>query len=127
MNAIYHPRISAVLAGAVLTLVLQGCSQNVALPPKIMGFGPKIVKAGQPFHKQPDGTSAMWVKINGDIDKSAVISLGGVPLKTVVKGDLATALVPAPLYAKPGSYPILLNEQVQGKTYTSNTVQFTVN
>lgn len=114
------------LSAAVLALSLQGCSQSLPLPPKILDFGPQKVQAGVAFHPQSNGDSSLWIKVNGELARDAVIQLNGTALKTLTKGTIATAFVPADLYTKAGSYPLLVTEKVQGKDYSSNTVQFVV-
>lgn len=111
---------------AVLALSLQACSHSLTLPPKIVNFGPKNVQAGVGFHPQPGGDSSLWIKTDGALADKALILLDGTPLKTLTHDNIATALVPAALYARAGSYPLLVTEKVQGKDYSSNTVQFVV-
>jgi hypothetical protein len=116
--------IGALLGFALLTI--QACSNHNLAPPRIDAYGPQNAKAGVVFNVQPDGSAALWVRTNGTFVHGAVISLDGVKLKTVCKGKVASAAVPPSLYAKPGTYPLVITEEVNGQQLQSNTVDFVV-
>jgi hypothetical protein len=74
----------------------------------IVAFGPTQVTRDTPFNVQPDGASAIWLRVDRYPDPATKISLAGAVLDTVVQGDLLTAPVPGPLTAHPGRIPLLL-------------------
>lgn len=94
---------------------------------KITSWGPDSTKAGEVFNKQPDGSAALWIRLDhslsGDI---AAIEFNGVLLQGAVSGNLVTARVPTDLYAKSGNYKVDVIARMGGRTLQSNTVTFTV-
>lgn len=75
---------------------------------RIVDFGPTPVTHGQPFNVQPNGVSAMWVRIDKTADSDDVLVLGGVPLETTRAGHVLTAFVPLSVFATPGPKPLLV-------------------
>jgi peptidoglycan/LPS O-acetylase OafA/YrhL len=74
----------------------------VALPVQIVAYGPDTVVRGQPFNQQPDGSSAIWVKLDRVADPDFGLILGGKQLKTVNNGVVLTATVPLGLLGNRG-------------------------
>ena len=77
-------------------------------PIAIVAFGPSPVTADTPFNVQPNGASAIWVRVDRYPEPGVQISLNGTVLPTELMGDVVTALVPGELTAHPGSAPLLL-------------------
>jgi hypothetical protein len=71
---------------------------------------PASTIAGQAFNAQLDGSAALSVNAQGAL-AGTVIIFGGVELDTVYGKDVLTALVPADLYANPGTLEVFLRYQ----------------
>ncbi|HSB17876.1 MAG TPA: IPT/TIG domain-containing protein, partial [Bryobacteraceae bacterium] len=90
----------------------------------IKAGGPLQTRAGQRFNVQPDGTSAIWLQTE-NVPRSSVVILGDRRLPSMVAGATAVSCtVPRELYAKPGKYPIYVEDALTGRR--SNALQFTV-
>lgn len=93
----------------------------------ITGWGPQTTKAGEAFNVQPDGSAAMWIRLNRPLDgNEAVIDFNGTQLSTVISGNLVSATVPSKLYASPGNFNVHVIAREGGKSVQSNEVSFTV-
>lgn len=94
---------------------------------KITSWGPDSTQAGVVFNKQPNGSAALWIRLDqpltGDV---AGVEFNGVLLQGVVSGNLVTAGVPAELYAKPGSFKVDVIARKGDGSVQSNEVIFTV-
>jgi hypothetical protein len=92
---------------------------------KITDFGPKQIQAGVPFHKQPDGSAATWLRVNYVMTGSNIsVYFDGTPLKPVIKGNLVTAQVPSSLYANAGAHTLrIAGSNYGGVKISSNTVK----
>ena len=77
----------------------------------IQAFGPMNVVAGKPFNVQPDGSSAVWVRLASPVSTGSSIVFRNRKLKTVAAGDLLTATVPAELFANPGEAEIYVIDE----------------
>ena len=127
---------SAVLLGAALVAVT-GCGDKPADAPapapqvaaaevKVEDWGPRETGAGKPFNVQPNGKSALWIKVTG-LNASAGVKLfvGDALLEDVnVATNLVTASLPAQntLLDKPGDQAVVLvegatNRKVQVGTF----------
>lgn len=74
---------------------------------QIINFGPSDVFKGERFNVQPTGESAIWMKLNTDSKTTYGIAyINNTPLKTVVVGDMVTAVVPESIYKDIGAYPL---------------------
>jgi len=107
-------------------LLLTSCGSNNPSSLAITSWGPNTTQAGVAFNVQPDGSAAFWVDVDQELDGNAYISLNGVKLKSNVSGKLITAGVPAALYVQPGTYPLYVVDQIDGKEVKSNSVDFIV-
>jgi hypothetical protein len=94
--------------------------------PAIVAFGPTPVTHGQPFNVQPNGQSAIWVRLDRPADPNDALQIGGKDLSTAVGGDLLTALVPSSLVAQQGSLPLLVKMVRNGRVRLSEPVAFVV-
>jgi hypothetical protein len=70
----------------------------------VVEYGPNGTAAGVPFNVQPDGRSALWMRVSGEFGLSAVIQFDDKPLQTAVSDKLLTAIVPSDLLASPGRH-----------------------
>jgi len=107
-------------------LLLTSCGSNKPSSIAITSWGSNSTQAGVAFNAQPDGTAAFWVNVDQKLDNNAYISLNGFKLKSAVSGKLITAVVPAALYAQPGTYPLIVVDVIDGKELKSNSVDFIV-
>ena len=84
-------------------------------PPEPLGtiqaFGPTPVVAGKPFNVQPDGSSAMWMRLSSSANAKTSIVFRNQKLKTVAAGNLLSARVPAELFASPGEVDIYVVDE----------------
>lgn len=115
-------------------LLLYGCgssSEPVTEGEKTSGavsikeVNPAIVVAGKPFHPNPKGLSAIGV-YGVNFTSNSRIRIGAQVLATEVNkgGTSATALVPDPLHATPGSYDVVIIDEASGNV--SNSLVFNV-
>ena len=94
---------------------------------KITSWGPHSTKAGEAFNKQPDGSAALWIRLNQSLDGDvAAVEFNGVLLQGNISGNLVTTGVPADLYAKPGVYTMHVLARKGERTTQTNDVKFTV-
>ena len=126
MSKTNHLVLAAAAMLGLASLAIQGCSRGPVTAPTIVAFGPKNVKAGVMFDKQSNGQAAMWVKASDDLLPNAVIVFNGTQLVTHPHGKVATAFLPAELYAKAGSYPLQIKEKDGTRELQSAVVQFVV-
>lgn len=73
---------------------------------EIEGFGPESVEAGERFCVQPDGSSALWVRLKRSAEPGARLQLGDLILPTVNMGRMLTATVPEALTAAAAELPL---------------------
>lgn len=94
---------------------------------EIANWGPHQTKAGVPFNVQSGGHAAIWIRVNRPFgDRIAMIQFDDAVLEGQVSGQLVTAVVPAELYARHGTYTVRVIVH-QGTSYrSSNKVKFTV-
>lgn len=111
---------SAPTAGDQAAGILKGNLQ-------IASWGPDRTKAGVVFNAQPDGSAALWARVNQSLDGTDVtMDFDGRPLTTAVQGELVTASVPPALYAESGTHAVRINVKQGTAEVQSNTVQFLV-
>lgn len=77
---------------------------------QIVDWGPKSGKVGSPANEQPDGSSAIWIRLDRPVDTVRVsLWIGCMRIDTVrVSQSLMTALIPEEVMRRPGSYSINL-------------------
>jgi hypothetical protein len=75
-------------------------------PFEIEDFGPRRVSAGRIFNAQPNGSSAVWVRLSREAEPGLRLRLGDTLLETARKGPLLTASVPASVTECPGERPL---------------------
>jgi hypothetical protein len=68
----------------------------------VLDYGPKSTRAGETFNRQPNGQSALWMKLGADPGAGASVRLDGRDLVTGVAGDAVTALVPPDALTRSG-------------------------
>lgn len=83
-------------------------AQSCNIPTTIIDYGPQSISAGEKFNVQPNGMSAIWLKINIPL-QSLVVYFDGRELPTSVnrKGSVS-ATVPGDLTSNPGKKEVYL-------------------
>jgi uncharacterized membrane protein len=81
----------------------------------IVDFGPGRITAKTPFNVQDNGESGLWLTLNQPSAGTVFIVLNGHKLRASHKDSVVAVGVPAPLYNKPGRYPLYVLEVI-GKT-----------
>lgn len=141
-------RIVACGVGAIVALALAGCGhqsggtatsnsvppsaaaggeRSVTTPLKITSWGPDSTEAGTAFNKQPNGSAALWIRVNQSLaGDEAAVEFNGTLLQGTVSGNLVTAGIPDELYARAGTYEVRVIVRRAGRPNQSNTVTFTV-
>ena len=117
--------VVAILGFGVSTLRLNSIDA-VALDTEIAAFGPTPIVHGQPFNQQPNGESAIWVKLDRPAAQDFVLVLAGERLATIVRGDLLTAAVPPKLFSSRGSLPLWVEAVRNARKAKSKPVSFDV-
>lgn len=75
----------------------------------VCDWGPRASSAAMPANPQEGGSSAIWIKIQQNIDTVPTIMIGGIKAQGIVCGDgVVTALVPREVARTAGSYPVLI-------------------
>jgi len=93
---------------------------------QIVQYGPNESSAGVAFNTQSSGQAALWVKLDHPVSGSnAAIWWGDHRLESTVSGNVASAVVPAELYAVAGKYPLQFRVGT-GTNDKSNIVYFVV-
>lgn len=90
----------------------------VAVPPaapveptlEVVRWGPDVTPVGVPFNVQPNGMSALWFEMKGNVDPATMEArLGEHKLElTIIPNKGGGMLIPAELLAKPGRQPLAL-------------------
>lgn len=63
----------------------------------VIDYGPKTVALGEMFNRQPNGRSAIWIRLSEAVPESCRLDFGGQRLNTATAGTLVTAEIPQPL------------------------------
>ncbi|MEO9090903.1 MAG: hypothetical protein ABI247_11295 [Rhodanobacter sp.] len=93
----------------------------------ISSWGPQSTSVGVVFNAQPDGSAALWVKVNESLKgRDAVVTMDGEPLHSATSGKLITAAVPRTFYAKSGVHTLHVTTKVGTTLVESNDVSFVV-
>lgn len=102
-------------------------AESTATAPKVLDYGPREVAAGKAFNPQPDGSSALWIKLDQSMEGTdAVISLDGRPLHTSISGDVVTAVVPMEFIQHPSTQKLEVSRTVAGQVVRSGPSSFVV-
>ena len=107
-RVVWQNRSNRILEWKRRTLDLSKIRQDTGL--RLLRIGPDHSStAGERFPKQPGGTFAMWAITAGATPKTVLV-WDGLILDSSVNpdGKLMTAMVPRPVFAKPGRYNIAL-------------------
>jgi peptidoglycan/LPS O-acetylase OafA/YrhL len=93
------------------------------LESKIVSYGPQITKVNHPINKQPDGSSAIWIRVDSAIPKSSVVVLDNVRLSTTVGDDkIVTAKVPNKILSKVGNKNLFIEYRTLFEIKRTNIV-----
>lgn len=105
-------------------VTLQRRLKRIEQPLEVLNWGPTDIKAGIPFNRQSDGSSAIWVSTRHAAPDTQVV-LAGVPLASEVhsEGNLVTAIVPADLTAQPSRLEMYLRSTEAGETTPTITLR----
>ncbi len=79
-------------------------------------WGPESTTAGETFNTQPDGASALWIRVPC-FPESTVVTFGGVEIPTTLRpgdGLITTHITDHSIYANPGEYPVELLDRETG-------------
>ncbi|KQN95867.1 hypothetical protein ASF01_15990 [Stenotrophomonas sp. Leaf70] len=98
----------------------------VQLPAAIVDFGPHESRAGKAINRQPDGGSAIWLKLDGDPGNDAVVVMDGHHLESQSGPGSATARVKRSILARPGDKEIYLERRLPDHTERSNSVSMRI-
>ncbi|SAK76493.1 acyltransferase 3 [Caballeronia temeraria] len=113
----------ALRLGGVLFVMLAACiSMRIAttahdfvvpspLTVRIVDFGPKESKKGTPFNEQPDGTFAIWLKLDGVPPTGTTVYLAGHKLDTFITAGVATANISPSIIATAGEKSVYLERR----------------
>ena len=103
--------------------------QTEAIPQgfSIVEYGPRTAKINVPFNQQPDGSSAMWFKLNDNMQGTMVrVHVGASVIRGDIARDVVTIKVPSEILTKEGSLIIYL-EKCEGRDISrSDTVKLEV-
>ncbi len=89
-------------------------AEVVPIGVQILDFGPRNARAGVPFNQQPDGASALWFKLDRNVEGSVVnVHVGDQLITGDISGDIVTVKIPDELHDKPGTVNLSL-DQVNG-------------
>lgn len=83
----------------------------------VEGYGPTSTVIGASVGRQPDGSSALWMRVPG-ARATAAIQFDGQPLATTVGEDAVTAIIPPALLAKVGRHWLQLVDPAFNLTTT---------
>lgn len=133
-------RLSGLMAALAMLVVLAGCGngkcdipgagrtqQGTASNLRIEDYGPHEAKAGQPFNRQSDGSSAAWFRLNESMEGSVVnVHLNNIVVKGDISGPLVTVRVPDDLYVSEGRITISIDKVDGATVISSNSVSVAV-
>jgi hypothetical protein len=91
--------------------------------PVILDYGPRS-SSGEGFNIQPDGRSAMWLKVENISHDSVVIFHDMESELSFAQNGLITTIVPSEFYGTPGTYEIYLYDRLRKRR--SDPVTFEV-
>lgn len=81
---------------------------------RLVGWGPSPVEAGVPFNRQPDGSSALWFRLDGTPTCVTVTLDGRALTVTLGTAGLVSAAVSEPP-ARPGRLRLVLGDCASGQ------------
>jgi hypothetical protein len=95
---------------------------------KISNWGPKSTTVGQEFNKQPNGLSAIWFEMAGDVFSGAMEARFGdkkISNLAIASNKGGAVLIPHNLLGKAGEFPVYLIHTPSNTRYDIG--QFTIN
>jgi len=124
-----HPVVVPALAALLFVFLLGQWSlarfDLVPLRPmatQIVDFGPKWSRAGESINQQPNGDSAIWLKLDGTPGEGTSVVMAGRRLETVIGPGLATARVDPAILARAGDKLIFLERRTPEAIEHSSSV-----
>jgi peptidoglycan/LPS O-acetylase OafA/YrhL len=97
--------------GVIVAALYYYSSQPVERLGSIVALGPSELIAGERFNVQPDGLSAMWIRLPSSVSAESSVVFRGHKLKSVIAGPIVTASVPDELFRDPGEADIYVVDQ----------------
>ena len=140
-------KVCSMALAVAVAFLLSGCSQTAGDAPasgksqtaagmndpashgslKITQWGPQETAAGTAFNAQPDGSSALWIRVDQSLDGTdSAVTMDGAALHSSISGQLITAGVPASFYAASGVHNVAVVMKKGAEEVRSDNVQFTV-
>jgi hypothetical protein len=98
-----HYPVSVPIAGVGTAWLLHPADPARARIETVEAYGPTGTQAGEAFNRQPDGSSALWLRLPG-LRPTASLRFDGRPLASAIAGDGISAVVPPELFATPGRH-----------------------
>jgi peptidoglycan/LPS O-acetylase OafA/YrhL len=96
------------------------------LSAQIIDFGPKESREGKSINQQPNGDSAIWLKLDGDPGPGTVVVMDGHRLKSQASAGLATAQVDESILSSVGDKSIYLERRFPNRIERSGAVTLKV-
>jgi peptidoglycan/LPS O-acetylase OafA/YrhL len=109
------------LCGA-MRLVTEKFPLNPVFPmqAQIVDFGPHQSRVGAAINKQPNGDSAIWIKLKGKAADGTFVVMDGERLQTQVSPDVTTARVDPVILKSPGDKRFFLEHRQIDRIERSN-------
>lgn len=95
---------------------------NLLPAPEIYKIGPERIIAGKAFNRQPDGSSAIWMKTSNATSWTVIIFQGHALPTTVENPSKVTARVPEELLPAQGVAEVYLQDRLTGQVSNMITV-----
>ncbi|WP_137959359.1 acyltransferase [Burkholderia sp. 4M9327F10] len=92
----------------------------VPMQTHLVDFGPKQSKAGNPINPQPDGSSAIWIKLDSTPSADTMIVFAGRQIQTQIDSGFATGTVDADLLKHAGDKSLFLEYRTADQIQRSN-------
>jgi hypothetical protein len=95
---------------------------------KVNNWGPKFTAVGQEFNKQPDGLSAIWFEMAGEVVADSMEARFGdkkISKMVITSNKGGAVLIPSNLLGKAGEYPVYLIHTPSNTRFEIG--QFTIN
>jgi peptidoglycan/LPS O-acetylase OafA/YrhL len=92
----------------------------------IVDFGPHSARAGAQFNAQPDGGSALWLRVDKRVPAGTELVVDGTRLPAMGEYPVVTSTLPAALLAVPGTRVLYLEHRTATHIERSAPVRLTV-
>jgi peptidoglycan/LPS O-acetylase OafA/YrhL len=92
----------------------------VNMPLDIVDFGPHRSQVGEPINQQPNGDSAIWIKLNGTPADGTCVVMDGRRLQTQIGHEFATAKIDSAILKSAGDKQFFLEHRSVNRIERSN-------